>query len=89
MSIVQMILLLLQAAPQVIESIKHIDTAIRGAHKGAEKKAILMAAFANAPTPVQDAAGAFIDSTVATLKAAGELPSHPTEAVVPVLVPAV
>jgi hypothetical protein len=76
MNILQIIVALLQATPDIISAIKSVDGAIRGPKKGAVKKELLMAPFANAPTPLQDAASALIDSTVGTLKAAGELPSH-------------
>jgi hypothetical protein len=82
MNILQIVLALLQATPDIIAAIKAVDSSIKGAKKGAVKKEIVMASFAHVPTPLQDAASALIDRTVGTLKAAGELPSHelPAEA---------
>lgn len=76
MNVLSLILMLLQATPEIITAIKGVDGLIHGEKKGPTKKALLMAAFANAPTPMQDAASALIDTTVTVLKEGGELPSH-------------
>jgi hypothetical protein len=73
----QITLALLEAAPKMIETIKLIDGAMQGSHKGALKKDVVMAAFAHAPVAVREAAGAFVDRSVAALKVAGDLPTHP------------
>jgi hypothetical protein len=69
---------LLEAAPKVVTAVRDVEGVLKGAKKGTAKKAIVMAAFSNAPTPLKDALGALVDDTVTALNAAGELESEPT-----------
>jgi hypothetical protein len=69
----QLSLAVLQAAPGIINAIKSTEQAIVGPRQGANRKAVVMSAFRNAPPVLASAVSQYIDDTVDTMNKAGAL----------------
>jgi hypothetical protein len=73
MNWLQTVLAFLQLAPGILQTIATVQTIVTAPKQGAVKKAVIMHALVSAPPEVQTMASSFIDSSVASLKAAGAL----------------